>query len=180
MHIRLATSGDASQIAAIYAPNVTDGVASFELTPPSVEEMVTRMSRTLPERPWLVCEERGEIWGYAYAARHNERPAYQWSVNVSVYVHPGRRRTGVGRALYQELLQELAHLGYCNAYAGITLPNAGSVGLHEAFGFTPVGVYRNAGFKQGRWWDVGWWQRVLGTHGAAPALPRPFSSLQTG
>ena len=164
MHIRLATADDAAQIAAIYAPNVTDGVASFELTPPTEREMAGRILRTLVELPWLVGEEQGTVCGYAYASRHQERPAYQWSANVSVYVHPGNRRSRVGSALYRELFQRLACQGYYNAYAGITLPNAGSVALHEAFGFIPVGVYRNVGFKLGRWLDVGWWQKRIAAH----------------
>jgi L-amino acid N-acyltransferase YncA len=164
MHIRLAALADAPAINAIYAPSITDGVASFEQTPPTDAEMAERIRRTLVERPWLVYEEAEMVWGYAYAARHRERLAYQWSVEVSVYVHPGRRGSGLGRALYQELFQQLKGLGYYNANAGITLPNAASVALHEAFGFVPVGIYRNTGFKMGRWWDVGWWQKRLSAH----------------
>lgn len=164
MHIRLATVADAPAINAIYAPSITDGVASFEQRPPTDAEMAERIRRTLVERPWLVYEEAGIVWGYAYAARHRERLAYQWSVDVSVYVRPDRRGSGLGRALYRELFQQLKGLGYYNAHAGITLPNAASVALHEAFGFVPVGIYRNVGFKLGRWWDVGWWQKRLCAH----------------
>ena len=161
MNIRLARLSDAAAVAAIYAPSVTEGVASFELAVPTAAEMAERIRHTLRERPWLVCEEAGVILGYAYGARHRERLAYQWSVEASVYVDRTRHHRGVGRALYRELLSQLADLGYYNAYAGITLPNAASVGLHESFGFVPVGIYRHAGFKLGRWWDVGWWQRSL-------------------
>lgn len=164
MHIRLATLADAPGINAIYAHYVRTGVASFEFTPPTDREMAERIGRIVGERPWLVYQEAGEIQGYAYAARHGERLAYQWSVDVSVYVHPDRRGNGLGRALYWELFQQLKALGYYNAYAGITLPNAGSVGLHESFGFIPVGIYRNVGFKLCRWWDVGWWQKRLCAH----------------
>src|SRR5215469_10172547 len=135
MDIRLARLSDAAAIAAIYRPSVTEGVASFELAPPTAAEMAERIRHTLCGRPWLVCQEAGEILGYAYGARHRERLAYQWSVEVSVYVDRTRHRGGVGRALYRELLSQLADLGYYNAYAGITLPNAASVGLHESFGF---------------------------------------------
>jgi L-amino acid N-acyltransferase YncA len=164
MSIRLATLADAPAINAIYAPSITYGVASFEQTPPTDAEMAERIRLTLVERPWLVYEEAGTVWGYAYAARHRERLAYQWSVEVSVYVHQPRLKCGVGRALYRELFQQLQRQGYYNAYAGITLPNAASVALHEAFGFVPVGIYRNTGFKMGRWWDVGWWQKRLCPH----------------
>ena len=164
MQIRLARPADAAAINAIYTPHISDGVASFETMPPTDTEMAERIRRAVGERPWLVYEDGGAVWGYAYAARHRERLAYQWSVEVSVYVHRLKHRAGVGRALYQVLFQELARLGYYNAYAGITLPNAASVALHESFGFASVGVYRHAGFKLGRWWDVGWWQKSLCAH----------------
>lgn len=173
MQIRLAKPADAAAINAIYAPHITEGVASFETTPPTEAEMAERIRRTVGERPWLVYEDGGTIWGYAYAARHRERLAYQWSVETSVYVHRQKHRAGVGRALYQALFQELTRLGYYNAYAGVTLPNAASVALHESFGFLPVGVYRHAGFKLGRWWDVGWWQKSLCAH-TVPVSPPEY------
>src|ERR671915_576974 len=98
--IRLATERDAEQIAAIYAPNVTDTVISFEFEPPTADEMRRRIVATLKRCPWLVCEREGRVLGYAYADAHGSRAAYQWSVNVSVYVREGAHRRGVGRALY--------------------------------------------------------------------------------
>ena len=171
MQIRLARLTDAGAVAAIYAPSVSEGAASFELAPPTEAEMIERIHATLAERPWLVYEDHGRVWGYAYAGRHQDRPAYQWSVNVSVYVHAERRGRGVGNALYRELFERLARQGYYNAYAGITLPNAASVALHESFGFVPVGVYRNVGFKLGRWWDVGWWQKRIAPHTVPTDMP---------
>lgn len=164
MYIRLATLADAPAINAIYTPSITDGAASFGQTPPTDAEMAERIRCTLAERPWLVYEEADTVWGYAYAARHRERFAYQWSVDVSVYVHRAKHRSGVGHALYRELFQQLWCQGYYNAYAGITLPNVASVALHESFGFVPVGIYRNVGFKLGRWWDVGGRQKRLCAH----------------
>lgn len=158
--IRLATAQDAEQILAIYAPFVTDTAVSFELEPPSAEEMRNRIEETQSRYPWLVWE--GErVLGYAYASSHRARPAYQWSVEVSVYVHPASRRIGVARQLYTDLFGRLRDQGYCNAYAGITLPNEASVGFHESMGFQPVGVYTKIGFKLGKWQDVGWWQLRL-------------------
>ncbi|HEV2322126.1 MAG TPA: arsinothricin resistance N-acetyltransferase ArsN1 family B [Gammaproteobacteria bacterium] len=176
MDIRPVRLSDSAAIAAIYAPSVTEGVASFELAPPTAEQMAERIRHAAQERPWLVYEDAGSVLGYAYASPHNERPAYQWSVNVSVYVLAGSRRRGVGRALYRVLLAELKERGYYNAYAGITLPNAASVGLHESFGFVPVGVYRHAGFKLGRWWDVGWWQKSLCAHTVPVDPPMQLAS----
>src|SRR6266545_7460446 len=101
--IRLATAADAAAIAAIYAPNVTDGVISFEYVPPTAAQMASRVESVLAHAPWLVLERAGEVAGYAYASRHSERAAYQWSVDVSIYVAAAHRRTGVGRALYTRL-----------------------------------------------------------------------------
>ena len=113
--------------------------------------------------------------GYAYGARHRARAAYRWSVDCSVYLTAGERGAGTGRALYRRLLPELATLGYVTAFAGIALPNPASVGLHTSLGFTPVGVYRAAGFKAGRWHDVGWWQLPLREPPAGPIEPRTWS-----
>ncbi len=171
MDIRLATVADAAEIAAIYRPYVEDSIISFELEPPSVEEMARRMARVLERAPWLVCEMDDTIAGYAYAGKHHERAAYQWSVDTSVYLRQGMQRRGLGRALYSELFTLLVQQGYYTAYAGISLPNAASVGFHERFGFEPVGVYRKAGFKFGAWHDVGWWQRPLQDYDGLPQTP---------
>jgi L-amino acid N-acyltransferase YncA len=168
--IRLATVDDAEQIQAIYAPNVRQTAISFELVPPTVDDMQERIRKTLEHFPCLVCEHQGEIQGYAYANAHRSRAAYQWSVDVSVYVHAQARRYGVGRAVYSSLFKLLELQGVYNAYAGITLPNPASVGLHESLGFQPVGIYRAVGYKLGAWHDVGWWQLALRQH-SAPAAP---------
>jgi phosphinothricin acetyltransferase len=175
--IRLATPDDADPIQAIYAPIVRDTVISFEVEPPSVGQMRQRVVETLAHYPWLVCDDRGQVLGYAYGSKHRERAAYQWSADVSVYVHAAARRRGVGRALYTSLFQILALQGFYNAYAGVTLPNPASVGLHEAVGFTPVGVYRTVGFKLGGWHDVGWWQRPLREPAANPEPPRALPTV---
>ena len=175
--IRLATERDAEEIAAIYAPNVTDTIISFELEPPSAEEMRRRIEGTLERFPWLVCERQGRVLGYAYAGAHGSRAAYQWSVDVSAYVHEGERRTGVGRALYTSLISVLALQGFYNAYAGIALPNPASVGLHEAVGFRPVGVYRGVGYKLGAWHDVGWWHLSLRERVANPDPPADLPAV---
>ena len=175
--IRVATGEDASAILAIYAPNVTQSYISFELEPPTLEEMRSRILGTLATHPWLVLDGERGLAGYAYASAHRERLAYQWSADVSCYVHPEARRRGVGQALYRALLRALAGQGYCNAYAGIALPNEASVRLHESVGFTPVGVYRGVGYKQGAWRDVGWWHCRLGELPGNPAPPRRFSGV---
>ncbi len=101
------------------------------------------------------------LLGYAYGSRHRERSAYRTSADVTAYVAESTRRAGVGRAMYVELLAQLKRKGFHAAFGGIALPNQASIALHESVGFTPVGVYREVGFKLGRWHDVGWWQRIL-------------------
>jgi len=175
--IRVARREDAAQLGEIYAPNVTDAFISFETEAPTVDAMRARIEKTLRTHPWLVHEESGDILGYAYATKHRERAAYQWSVDVSCYVRERARGHGIGKALYAELLRLLEAQGFRNAYAGIALPNEASVRLHESVGFGPIGVYRGVGFKHGAWRDVGWWGRRLGALDADPAPPIPFSSL---
>lgn len=171
VHLRLAEEGDAAALQRIYAPYVRETAVSFELEPPTMEQIAARLRATLPMYPWLVCERGGEVAGYAYGSRYRERAAYRWSVEVTIYVAPAHQRRGIGRALYTALLRILALQGYCNAFAAIALPNPASVALHEALGFTAVGVYRSVGYKLGRWYDVGWWQRSLQLPSPSPPPP---------
>jgi phosphinothricin acetyltransferase len=154
--IRSVEASDAGEILEIYTPFVTDSPTSFELVPPDLVEMERRIEAGRDRYPWLVFEQDRHVLGYAYASAHRARAAYQWAVDVSVYVHPRARRRGVGRALYTALFDLLRRQAYVNAYAGITLPNAASMRLHESFGFVPVGVYQRIGFKFDRWHDVAW------------------------
>lgn len=172
--IRLATSDDAEQVQAIYAPYCFTPI-SFEMEPPRVAEMQDRLVKVLGQYPWLVCVEGDEVLGYAYASQHRERSAYRWSVDTSVYVGHERQRRGIGRALYSSLFALLSLQGFVNAYAGITLPNPASVGLHGAMGFELVGVYKHVGFKCGAWHDVAWFQRLLQTR---PDEPPPTIRLE--
>jgi L-amino acid N-acyltransferase YncA len=152
---------DALACARVYAPAVADGVASLEQRAPSPDVIEARMRTVLARYPWLVAEFDDEVVGYAYATVHNERWAYRWSTDTSVYVAPSQQRRGVGRALYRALLPLLVRQGLYVACAGITLPNPASVALHESVGFRPVGTYERVGFKHGSWWAVGWWLAQL-------------------
>jgi phosphinothricin acetyltransferase len=171
VEIRLATESDAEAIQAIYAPIVLSTFISFETREPTVDEMRARLLSTLPRYPWLVATDDDVVTGYAYASRHREREAYQWSVDVAVYVHAAHRGRAVGKRLYAILLERLRSQGFVNAYAGIALPNDPSVRLHESFGFLPIGRYENVGFKLGAWHDVGWWQLALRQPPSAPEPP---------
>ena len=167
---------DAGAVREIYAPFVSDSATSFEMVVPDLMEVERRIQTDRDRYPWLVFEQDRVVLAYAYASVHRARKAYQWSVEVSVYVHPQAHRRGVGRALYTALFDLLRRQGYANAYAGITLPNPASVGLHESLGFVPVGVFSRIGFKFDQWHDVAWLQlRLLEDRPLGD--PRPTAGL---
>ena len=159
--IRPAIHDDAPAIQAIYAPIVEQTPISFEEVPPSVEEMAARIAGIQQAYPFVVAERGGDILGYAYANRYQERHAYRWSVAVSAYLAERARGEGIGRILYRDVLAALAKGGYHTAIAIIALPNPASVSFHESMGFTHVGTFREVGHKFGRWHDVGCWQYLL-------------------
>ncbi len=179
MLVRLACLDDAAAVRDIYARAVEHTAVSFEIGAPSVAEMGRRIAEHQAEHGWLVAVDGGAVIGYAYAGRFRPRAAYAWAAETSVYVAEHARRQGVGRSLYTALLHLLRAEGYHRALAGITLPNPGSVALHEAMGFSPVGVFHQVGWKMGAWHDVGWWQRGLAEQpsGYHPGPPRRMSEL---
>jgi L-amino acid N-acyltransferase YncA len=170
---------DAAACAAIYAPFVRATAVSFEEDPPDAQAMRERIASTQLTHPWVVAQVASGVAGYAYASSHRVRGAYRWAADVGIYVDEQHRRRRVGRALYDTLLGLLAAQGFHVACAGITLPNPASVALHEAVGFTRVGIYRQIGFKNGSWHDVGWWQRRL-TDPATVPPPQPGPPLRLG
>lgn len=172
MIVRDATAADGAGCAAIYAPYVRETTVSFELVPPTPEQMAERIAAAQARHAWLVLEEDGRVVGYAYANRFSARPAYRWSVEVSIYLDRDRHRTGGGRRLYEALLERLAERGYRRAMAGMSLPNDASVAFHRALGFEPVGTYRRVGWKQGAWRDVAWVQRTIGDAADPPDEPQ--------
>jgi phosphinothricin acetyltransferase len=171
----MAEPDDAEPMLAIYAPIVRDTAISFELEPPSPDEMRRRLAEIRAFAPWLVCEDDGVLIGYAYAGRFRTRPAYQWTVETTVYVHAEHRRRRVAHALYTSLFECARLCGFQTAVAGVALPNAASVTLHERLRFQRVGVFRGVGFKLGRWHDVGWWELPLVPARTAPRPPEPPS-----
>jgi L-amino acid N-acyltransferase YncA len=164
---------DAAACAAIYAPYVETTPISFEEQPPEVGEMAARIERVVAGYPWLIGEAEGEMVGYAYASRLQERPAYRWAAEVSVYIDTEQQGRGYGRALYEALFERLRLQRLQVAWAGITLPNEASVRLHERLGFTRIGVSARIGWKAGRWHDVSWWQLELVPAGSEPP-PEPL------
>lgn len=170
--LRPARPTDAAALAAIYGPYVATTPISFETTPPTPSEMARRLAAVEGHAPWLVCEQAGDVRGYAYLSKHHERAAYAWSVDCAVYVARDQRGRGIGRALYTALFALAELQGFYALHAGIALPNAASVRLHEAFGFERVALYPKVGFKFGAWHDVGWWQRELRERSGEPAAPK--------
>ena len=175
--IRLASKDDAAVVAGIYGPFCESTAVSFEYAAPSTEEITNRIRTITAKFPWLVLEDNGVVAGYAYASRHRERAAYGWSVDTTAYISPTHHRRGAGRALYTTLFQLLRLQGYFKAYAGITLPNSASAGLHEAVGFKLLGVYQGVGYKHGAWHDVAWYQIALQSERLNPGPPVPVSTL---
>jgi L-amino acid N-acyltransferase YncA len=159
--LRQAREADAPALLAIYAPIVETTAISFENVAPSVDQFAARITKAVAGWQWLVAERDGQCLGYAYGSTHRERPAYRWSVEVTVYVHGACRGQGIGSALYEQLFDDLAAKGYCQALAGIALPNDPSVRLHRSVGFEPIGVFKSVGRKFDRWHDVAWFQRTL-------------------
>jgi len=176
--IRVAREADARTMLAIYAPYVRDTAISFELEPPTEEEFQQRMRSTLQVGLWLACEAGSTLLGYAYAGRFHARPAYQWTVEVTVYVHRDHHRQGVGIGLYTALLDCLTLQGFHNAVGIIALPNPASVALHERLGFSPAVALHGVGYKHGVWHDVGWWERTLSQRPLSPEPPRPLTAVQ--
>jgi phosphinothricin acetyltransferase len=176
--LRLALPSHAAACLDIYRPFIETSHTTFETDVPSVEEFARRIESTLLERPWLVAEENGRVVGYAYASPIKDRAAYQWSVEVAVYVAEGWRGRGVGRNLYEALFRCLKGQGFVNAIGIVALPNAASIALHENLGFEKIAHLKGIGFKRGAWHDSGWWQKRLTDPPSQPAPPRPLSSCR--
>jgi L-amino acid N-acyltransferase YncA len=176
--LRPATPEDAAEVAAIYAHYVAESVITFEIEPPSADEMRRRMDAGAGVYPWLVAQrDDGSIAGYAYACPFRARAAYRFAVETTVYLAPDAAGRGLGTALYRPLLATLEAQGFTQAIAAIALPNAASVHLHERLGFAHAGTYSSVGHKLGRWLDVGLWQRPLATAGDTPSEPLPLDAV---
>jgi len=168
--IRLARAEDAAAIAAVYAPYVNDTFVSFEEEAPGSEEMAKRIAGSVPGLyPWLIAEIDGRVVGYASSSPFRTRPAYRWTVETGVYLAPQAQGRGLGRALMERMLGLLTAQCFTAVTAGITLPNAASVALHEKLGFTTCATYRDTGFKLGEWRTVQVFGRDL-----APRLTPPL------
>ena len=177
--IRAAVPEDAASIAAIYAPHVLVGTVSFETDAPDARQMRARMAASDGLYPWLVATigAEGGVLAFAYAAPFHKREAYRFACETTVYVADAAQRQGAGRLLYEALIDTLRAQGFTQAIGVLSLPNDASITLHEAVGFRRAGVYREVGFKQGRWIDVGFWQCRLNEGTVPPSEPRPFREV---
>ncbi len=168
--IRPSRDEDLDAITRIYGHHVLHGTGTFETTPPTLAEMTARRADVLGKGlPWLVAEEGGQVLGYAYGNWFKPRPAYRFSVEDSIYMDPAAHRQGLGRALLAELLAALERAGTRKVMAVIgDSANAGSIGVHRALGFEPVGVVPSCGWKFGRWLDIVLIQKTLGAGDSTP------------
>ena len=172
--IRPARLEDAPALQQIYAHYVEQTAYSFEYQPPTPQEFQARIAATLQAYPYLVAEVEGTPLGYAYAGRMRSREAYDWVVETTVYLAPQAIGQGLGRALYDALLPQLASQGVQKAYACITANNTGSIDFHKHLGFVEEGYFFRGGYKMGQWWDVVWLALDLGGFPCPPPALRPW------
>ena len=177
--IRFAAAADAPALLGIYGQYM-DTPITFECALPSEEAFRGRVAEYGAACPYLVWEEDGRILGYAYAHRLGERAAYQWSAELSIYLDRDSTGRGLGRRLYGALMELLRLQGVRTAYGCVTLPNAGSEGLHAAMGFRRTGTWHSAGFKCGAWRDVGCFEKAIAPYDPSPAPVRPIREVPAG
>ena len=185
--IRTAVLQDAEALLEIYAPYVVNTAITFEYYVPTSEEFAGRMSNVLRRYPYLVAEVDGELAGYAYTGPFKERAAYDWAVETTVYVKEDMKKHGIGRALYEALEKTLAAQGILNLNACIAFPEkedeyltTDSVKFHKKMGFKEVGRFHKCGCKFGRWYDMVWMEKHIGTHEENPAEVRSFAEVTKG
>ena len=181
LHIRPASPADAGEIMDIYRYYVNETTVSFELTEPTVDEFAQRIGQISQNYPYLVAEQQTDdgrkILGYAYAGAYKNRAAYDWAVEVTVYLADDAMGQGLGRLLYQKLEGLLAAQGIRSLNACISGENEESLAFHRALGYVDVGHNHRCGYKLGRWLDVFWLEKLLDTADTPPAAFIPFAVL---
>jgi L-amino acid N-acyltransferase YncA len=173
--IRPSRDQDLPAITAIYAHHVLHGTGTFETEPPSEADMVGRRADVLAKGlPYLVAEEDGRVLGYAYCQWFKPRPAYRFSAEDSIYLHPDAQGKGLGKALLAELARQAEAAGIRKLIAVIgDSANKGSVGVHKALGFQPVGVIQSCGWKFGKWLDIVLMEKQIGAGDSSPPQSAP-------
>ncbi|MBK9247554.1 MAG: N-acetyltransferase [Ignavibacteria bacterium] len=175
--IRLISESDTESVLAVYAPFILNSDVTFEYEVPTVVEFAERISSHTVEFPWLVCLSGDCIVGYAYAGKHRTRAAYQWSPELTVYLSEDVQGKGIARILYETLFAILKLQGYYTVFAGVTMPNTNSEGLHKAMGFEEIGIFKKVGFKHGKWHDTKWFQLHLSEYTSSPHIPRTIHEV---
>lgn len=186
--IRIATPDDAQRLLEIYAPYVEHTAISFEIDVPSLEEFRRRIAHTLERYPYLAAIIDGRIIGYAYVSPFVGRAAYDWSVEMSIYVDENVHKQGVGRRLYAALEQILRAMHVLNLNACIGAPKEdvgedeyltnNSIEFHDHLGYRMVGRFHDSGYKFGRWYDMVWMERMIGEHPSQPQPILPFAAVR--
>jgi len=176
VQFRRALASDAHFMEKTYRPFVEDGWASFEYVAPDEAEIRNRLKAAGDIYPWLIAEDSAPV-AYAYASTHRSRQAYETSVDTTIYCAPSSRGKGIGTALYRMLLETLTRQNFVMAFAGIALPNDGSLALHEKLGFERIGTYPNVGYKAGQWRSTEWWAKPLADPATPPNPIYPVSEI---
>ena len=176
MNIGFAAVGDAGELLAIYGQYI-ETPTTFECALPAEAEFAERIRSIRSAYPYIVCEEDGRVWGYAYAHRQAERAAYQWNAELSVYLDRSRTGQGLGRRLYTALMEMLRLQGIRTVYALVTVPNEKSEGLHGSLGFHHMGTQRSTGYKDGAWRDVAWFEKQIAPYDPDPAPLAPIGRV---
>ena len=168
--IRPARESDVPAITAIYGHHVLNGTGTFETTPPTETDMASRRADVLAKGlPYLVIEQEGQVAGFAYCQWFKPRPAYRFSAEDSIYMHPDAAGKGLGKALLAELVKQAEGVGVRKLIAVIgDSNNAGSIGVHRALGFTPAGSIQSCGWKFERWLDIVMMEKAIGEGNSTP------------
>ncbi len=173
--LRVATEADAAFVHDVYGYYVENTDVTFSTVNPDVESYREKIRHTLETYPFYICEVDGRPCGFAYGAQIRPHEAYRWDVEGTVYLSPDApKRTGLGKTLYAGLLDTLRKQGFKTVYGVVTDVNEASLALHRSLGFTQAGLFRNMGYKNGRWHGVVWMQKDIGGFEGKPAEPVPF------
>ncbi|NLL46177.1 MAG: N-acetyltransferase [Clostridiales bacterium] len=175
--LRLARPADAEGVLKVYAPYIKETAISFEYDVPTPDELAGKIESIGGRYPFLVCELEGEIIGFAYASAHMTRSACMWNAELLVYIDERYLRRGIGHSLYSALMEMLRLQNIQNVYGAVTIPNESSEWLHKSMGFDVVGTYRKAAFKLGRWHDVVWYGKQLGSYITPPRTLIPIAEI---
>lgn len=177
MNFRFAKESDASALLEVYNQYINTTI-TFEYVLPTEEEFQRRIREIIEVYPYLVCEEGGKIIGYAYAHRAFERAAFQWDAELSIYLDKNVHSKGLGKKMYQMLIDILKRQGVKTVYGSVSSPNPQSVSLHESLGFHHLGSFHNTGYKCGTWCDLMWFEKQIGEYELEPKPIIPIGELK--